>query len=187
MLFFPVLAARSSCLAAVLTQRLSPVGAVPPADGRQTPERTPRAHLLQDQQRVVPVQRCGSSRQPLGPEQRLILERGARPLQHGHLHRSHDPGENHTWTYCTFDPSQLDQLVQADRSPAGISVCRYVSLNAASVRERTSDKAHFVQVRDHKWMLIITSTGNKPLSSSSYFPLCDSAGLLWIIKPFLDM
>lgn len=83
-------------LAAALTPPLSPAGAVPAAHGRQTPHRAFGADLLQDQQCVISVQRRRSGRQPLGPEQRLVLERGARPLAHGHLHRSHDTGEKNT-------------------------------------------------------------------------------------------
>lgn len=94
-------------LAAALTEPLSPVGAVPAAYGRQTPERAAGAHLLQDQQRVISVQRRRSGRQPLGTEQRLLPERGARPLAHGHLHRSHDPGENYTHTFVFVRHSQL--------------------------------------------------------------------------------
>lgn len=71
----------------------SPVGALPAAHGGQTSDWASRTDLLPDQQRVIPVQRRRPGRQPLGAEQPLFLEWGARPLQHGYLHRSHDTGE----------------------------------------------------------------------------------------------
>lgn len=96
---------------------VSPAGAVQAAHGRQAPQRAPGAPLLQDQQRLLPVRRRRRGRQPLGPEQRLLLERGTRPPQHGHLHGSHDSGENH-------------------------ACARHASLNAVSVCERErSDEA----------------------------------------------
>ena len=54
----------------------------------------PGAHgtHLAHQQRVVAVQRWAHA-QPLSPQQHLVLERGARPIQHGHLHWTHDTGE----------------------------------------------------------------------------------------------
>lgn len=85
-----------------LSPPFPPVGALPAAHGGQTSDWAPRADLLQDQQRVVSVQRWRSSRQPLSTEQHLLLERRARPLQHGHLYRSHDTGEFPVESFCCF-------------------------------------------------------------------------------------
>lgn len=71
----------------------SSAGTLPPADGSQASGGATRARLLPHQQRLVAVQRRRPGRQPVGTEQPVVLERGARPLQPGHLHWSHDTGE----------------------------------------------------------------------------------------------
>lgn len=76
-----------------------PPGAVSPAHGDQNigARRAPGDPAsLTPQQRVVAVQRWP---QPVGAQQHLLLVRGARPVQHGHLHRPHDPGKTSRWSY----------------------------------------------------------------------------------------
>lgn len=76
-----------------LFSRLSlSAGAMPPAHGSESLWPPGAAALVPNQQRVLAAQRWPRA-QPLGPQQHLVLVRGARPVQHGHLHRSHDPGK----------------------------------------------------------------------------------------------
>lgn len=67
-------------------------GAMPAAHGSEELWPPGAPALLPDQQRLLPVQ-WWAHPQPLSPQQHLILVWGASPVQHGHLHRSHDPGK----------------------------------------------------------------------------------------------
>lgn len=59
---------------------------------------------LQGEQCVVPVQRRSPAQSQL-PQQHAVLVRGAGAGQHGHLHRSHDPGQNLLLESQTFSSS----------------------------------------------------------------------------------
>lgn len=65
---------------------------MPPAHGSENLWSPGAPALFANKQRFLSVQRWAHP-QPLSPEQHVVLVWGTGPVQHGHLHRSHDPGK----------------------------------------------------------------------------------------------
>lgn len=78
----------------------SSAGPVPPAHGLKVPVQPGRGSTgaFSGEQRVLAVQRRGPG-QPQLPQQHTVLVRGARPGQHGHLHGTHDSGQERVWAW----------------------------------------------------------------------------------------